>query len=72
MKVRLLQSISSPTYSYAAGEVVETSKDRGDQFVKHKIAEVVETAKNKPVKETATKKSASKKAKKGDDDADND
>ncbi|SKB05123.1 hypothetical protein [Sporosarcina newyorkensis] len=72
MKVRLLQSISSPTYSYAVGQVVETSKDRGNQFVKHGIAEVVETAKAKPVKETATKKSASKKAKKGDDDADND
>lgn len=70
MKVKILQSITSPSYSYAAGQVVETSKERGDQFVKHGIAEVIETTKAKPVKETAAKKAASKKSKKDDDDAD--
>lgn len=71
----MLQSVSSPTYSYAAGQTVKTSKERAGQFLKHGIAEKVETATAKPTKETATKKTASKKTnakKKGEDDADND
>lgn len=60
MKIKILQSISSPTYSYAAGQVVKTSKERAAEFVEYGIAE--------PVVERATKKTATKK--KGDADAD--
>lgn len=64
MKVEILQSISSPSYSYAAGQVIETSKERGEEFMKHGIGKEVETTKAKPVKETATKKTAAKKTQK--------
>lgn len=70
MKVKILKSISSPHYSYAAGQIIETSKERAAQFVKHGIAEKVETATTKSVKETAAKKTATKKMKKDDGDAD--
>lgn len=55
MKMKILQSIASPGYSYAAGQVVDLTKERAAEFVKHGIAEkqaVKKTAVD-PVEETA-------------------
>lgn len=59
MKVKILQSISSPSFSYAAGQIVTVGKERATEFIKYDIAEPYETA----TKKTSTKK-------KGDTDAD--
>lgn len=60
MKIKILQSVTSHSYSYAKGQIVEVSKERASDFIKHSIAEPVKAEAKK--KATAKKSPAKKKA----------
>lgn len=38
MKVKILKSIASPSYAYAAGQEVEVSSERAEEFIQFGIA----------------------------------
>lgn len=64
MKVRLLTSMASLTASYAAGDVLEVSKEEAAEWFAAGIAEPVQPSPAPTVRKTATAKKAPRNYKK--------
>lgn len=56
VKVKILRAIAAPAYSYAAGQEVEVSPERAEDFIRHGVAVPVglQTATAKPPAETTS------------------